>query len=144
MNQLEGLAGQKNMGLLKMDITAHKDLKILREIGPGDAVYVTGNAFSHVWMEEILTFLRKKQIPVVDIFPHTEQDGVLITLHQDPEQMGVKAASIAAKVLAGEKPEDVAPTVLTDATLAFNLNEATVLGVNIPDQLLSEASKVIK
>ena len=44
------------------------DVKKLKSIRKGDAVYITGSSLAHVWMEDILSLLREKKVPAVDMF----------------------------------------------------------------------------
>lgn len=144
MAELVTLAKQQKIDLAGVDIRSHGDLKKLKGIGKDNAVYITGSSLAHIWMEDILSLLREKNVPAVDIFPDPAEIGMLITLSHPPGQQGEKAAEIASKIIGGEKPENVAPELLRETELILNLVEAKALGINLPLQLIVEATRVVK
>jgi len=144
MTELVNLAQQQDIALATVDIRSQGDIKKIKSIGKGDAVYVTGSALAHVWIEDIVSLLREKKVPVVDIFSDSAETGMLITLFHPPGQQGEKAAEIAAKIIGGEPAENIARELLRETELVFNLVEARKLGINFPLQLIVEATRVIK
>ena len=68
----------------------------------------------------------------------------MMTLYQPAQTQGKMAAEMAWQILLGAKPADVAAHVFRDTELVFNLLEAKHLGINLPIQLLIEATKVIE
>lgn len=144
MTELNALAEQQNIDLARIDIRSHGDLRKLKSIGKNDAVYLTGSTLAHIWIEDILSLLWEKRVPAVGVFPDPDELGLLITLFQPPEQQGEKAAELAAKIIGGERVENIPPELLRATELVFNLNEANKLGIIFPLQLIVEATKVIK
>jgi putative ABC transport system substrate-binding protein len=144
MTELATLAKQQKVKHSKVDIRSHGDLRKFKGIARDDAVYVTGSSLVHVWIEDILEQLWDKRIPAVDIFPDTDELGMLITLFQPPEQQGKKAAEIVSKIIDGEQVNNIPPELLRTTELVFNLDEANHLGITFPMQLIVEATRVIK
>lgn len=145
MTELVDLAKRQNINLATVDIRSQGDIKKINStIGTNDAVYFTGSALAHIWIEDILLLLREKKIPAVDIFSDPAETGMLITLFHPPNQQGERAAEIAAKIIGGEAAENIAPELLRETELVFNLVEARQLGINFPIQLMVEATRVIK
>ncbi len=144
MTELVKLAQQQNIDLSRVDIRSQTDIKKIKGIGRSDAVYVTGSALAHIWIEDILALLQEKKVPVVDIFPDPAEAGILITLFHPPDQQGDRAAEIAAKIIGGEPAENIGPELLRETELVFNLLEARQLGITFPIQLIVEATRVIK
>jgi ABC-type uncharacterized transport system substrate-binding protein len=105
---------------------------------------MTGSSIAHLWLDDIITILDEKQIPVADIFPDDAESGVLMTLHQPSHEQGGMAAEMAWQILLGAKPADVAAHIFRDTELVLNLVEARHLGINFPIQLLIEATRVIE
>jgi len=78
------------------------------------------------------------------MFPDPAERGLLITLFHPPELQGEAAAEIVSKIIGGEKAENIAPQLLRETELVFNLVEARALGISLPLQLMVEATRVIK
>jgi putative ABC transport system substrate-binding protein len=58
--------------------------------------------------------------------------------------VGVKqAAGLADRILKGVQPADL-PVEMTEFFLAVNLQEAQVIGLDIPDDILSQADTIIR
>lgn len=140
---MRALSAEQNVKTLKIDLRSQSDLDKLQTI-QADAVFITGSSLAHLWLEEIVTILDKKQVPVADIFSDDTETGVLMTLYQPPHSQGEIAAEMARQILQGAKPGDIAPHTSRDTELVFNLIEARHLGLNFPIQLLIEATRVIE
>ncbi|MFH1216976.1 MAG: ABC transporter substrate binding protein [Pseudomonadota bacterium] len=137
------LAGQLGMKVDKIDIRSRDDLNKLTN-NEQDAVFLTGSSIVHLWIDDILAILRKKMIPVADIFPDSSEAGVLMALYQPPHLQGQMAAVMATQILRGEGPRSIAPHVSRDTELEFNLIEARHLNITIPVNVVIEATRVIK
>jgi putative ABC transport system substrate-binding protein len=140
---MQSLATQQNIKTERIDIRSRDDLDKLKTT-KSDVIFMTGSSIAHLWLDEIITTLDEKQIPVADIFPNDAESGVLMALYQPAHTQGEMAAEMAWQVLLGAKPADVAVHVFRDTELVFNLLEAKRLGINFPIQLLIEATKVIE
>jgi len=137
------LCSQQKIKTEKIDIRSRTDLEKVKTIN-ADAVFMTGSSIVHLWLDEIITSLDEKHIPVADIFPDASKAGVLMTLYQPTYSQGEMAAEIASQILLGKKPDDVTPHIMRDTELVLNLLEAKHLGIVIPVQLLIEATRVIE
>jgi len=137
------LCSQQKIKTEKIDIRSRADMERLKTVN-ADAVFMTGSSIAHLWLDEIITILDEKHIPVADIFPDESESGVLMTLYQPTNSQGEMAAEIASQILLGKKPVDVNAHVFRDTELVLNLVEAKHLGITIPIQLLIEATRVIE
>jgi len=140
---MKEVAEQQNIKAEKVDIRSRADLEELMSKNP-DAVFITGSSLVHLWLDDILAILKKEQVPAADIFPDDSEAGVLMTLFQPPHLQGTMAAAMAAQILRGEKPADIASHTFRDTELVFNLVEARHLGIAFPIHLLIEATRVIE
>lgn len=141
--EMKVLAWQQNIKTEKIDIRSQTGLdQVLAK--NADAVFITGSALAHLWINDILSILRKKQIPAADIFPDDLDSGVLMTLFQPPQAQGQMAADMASQILLGAKPGNILSYTFRDTELVFNLDEARRFGIDFPIQLLIEATKVVK
>lgn len=140
---MNALALQQNIKIEKIDIRSRADLDKLK-VANMDAVFITGSSLAHLWLNDILAILKKRQIPAADIFPDNSASGMLMTLHQPSSSQGQMAAEMASQILRGEKPATISPHIFRDTELVVNLVEAKNLGLTFPVQILVEATRVIK
>ncbi|GAB4340867.1 MAG: ABC transporter substrate-binding protein [Desulfobulbaceae bacterium] len=144
MTEIVSLSEEQRVELSRMDIRSHGDLRKFSELESDDGVYLTGSGLAHVWLDDLLSVSRAGKIPVVDIFPDPDEEGVLITLYHPPAEQGGRAADMAARIIGGEKPQDIVPQVMRDTELVINLVEAKRQGIMVPMQLVVEATRVIR
>jgi putative ABC transport system substrate-binding protein len=140
---MQSLTAQQNIKTERIDVRSRDDLDKLKTT-KSDVVFMTGSSIAHLWLDDIITILDEKQIPVADIFPDDSESGVLMTLYQPSHTQGEMAAEMAWKILLGAKPADVTAHIFRDTELVLNLVEAKHLGINFPIQLLIEATRVIE
>ncbi|NTW70609.1 MAG: hypothetical protein HGB23_12350 [Chlorobiaceae bacterium] len=140
---MAALAAQQNIKTEKIDIGSYPDLNKLKA-GNTDAVFITGSSLAHLWIKDILSILKKRQIPTTDIFPDDSDAGLLITLSHPPLVQGKMAAEMALQILLNKKPDAIPPYTSRDTELVYNLVEAKIIGITIPIDQLIEANRVIK
>lgn len=143
VDEIEKLAKEENIAMVKWNIAAEKDIEQLHNISDGDSLIITGSAFAHTMIESIMSIVQTKNVTTLDIFPGSEEHGVLMCYYQDPEEMGAKAAELAAKILIGYKPDQVEPILLSNSNLILNAKEAKRLKCQIPEQLARKATAII-
>lgn len=72
------------------------------------------------------------------------QAGALVSYGSDPHAEGVQAARLVARILRGERPQDLPVEGANKIELAINLKTARTLGVTIPRDILVRADRVIE
>jgi len=90
---------------------------------------------------ELTMAAMERGIPVGSVLPL--DDSVLITLASELFATGKQAARIADQIIQGAKPSDL-PVETSEARLTINLKTATQLGINVPDEILARANKIIR
>ena len=143
-NKLESLASLQNITLTKVNLRSNIDIGKIKRVSEDDAVILTGSALVHLWVDDIMSVLRKEKIPVADIFPDDAEAGVLMTLYRPALEQGKNAATMVSRILEGEQPNTITPVIHGDAELVFNLIEAEKMGLTFPIGLVVEATRVIK
>ena len=137
------LAERQNIQAVKIDIRSRTDLEKLKTVEM-EAAFITGSSLLHLWLDEIIDALDDGKIPAADIFPDDKESGVLLTLYQPSRSQGEMAAEMAWQLLRGEAPENISPYIFRETELVINNAEAKRLGINLPIQLLIEATRVIQ
>jgi len=72
------------------------------------------------------------------------QAGALVSYGSDPHAEGVQAARLVARILRGERPQDLPVEGANKIELAINLKTARSLGITIPRDILVRADRVIE
>ena len=72
------------------------------------------------------------------------QAGALVSYGSDPHAEGVQAARLVARILRGERPQDLPVEGASRIELAINLKTARSLGITIPRDILVRADRVIE
>jgi putative ABC transport system substrate-binding protein len=86
----------------------------------------------------------KAKIPTASTIGGGESGGVILTITANPQEQGRVAAQLAGKVLKGAKPSSLPVEQPKKVDMTINMREATELGLKVPFDLLSSATKVIK
>ncbi|MEZ4702936.1 MAG: ABC transporter substrate binding protein [Rhodothermales bacterium] len=81
------------------------------------------------------------RIPFAGIFPDATPH-TLFSLMIDLDQMGRLTADLAHRILQGE-PAGSLPVLSADAVLGVNLQAAALLGITVPESVLSHADTII-
>jgi putative tryptophan/tyrosine transport system substrate-binding protein len=72
------------------------------------------------------------------------QAGALVSYGSDPHAEGVQASRLVARILRGERPQDLPVEGANKIELAINLKTARSLGITIPREILVRADRVIE
>ena len=140
---MQSIAAQQDIKTVKIDIRSRADLAKIETV-KSDAVFITGSALVHLWLNDVMSVLGNEHIPIADIFPDDNETGMLMTLYQPPQEQGEMAAQMVWDILQGTKPADIAVHTFRDTELVFNLVEARHIGIEFPIHLLIEATRVIE
>lgn len=107
-----------------------------------DAIFMTSSSVVNAAFNSILNFARNKKIPVGALMTFKD-NGALVTLCGAPKEQGAGAASKLIEVLNGKKASNIPPTQGKDIELVFNMKEAREIGLKIPMELITEATRII-
>ena len=138
VKQYEGAYGFQSVrfNIKKMDDVA--------KITNVDALFLTTGCAAMHCVNNIIGVARKAKIPTATTIGGGENTGVILTISANPQEQGREAAKFAAKVIRGAKPSSMPVEQPKKVDLIVNLKEATALGLKVPFDLLTSATKVIK
>ncbi len=143
-NEFQRLTIEQHIRLTKINIKSRRDIEKLKSTTDDGAFFITGSAIVSSFIGDIIPMLQEKMAPSASIFPDQTADGVTLALYQPPAEQGKEAAKMAAKILLGTPPKNIAPEVLRDTELVVNLRAAKKIGINFPIHLIVEATTVIR
>jgi putative ABC transport system substrate-binding protein len=108
-----------------------------------DALYLLPDSQTESKWAEILAAANARNLPTSVANVGRVTDGALYTYAMKLDLGGIQAAGLADQILQGVKPADL-PVEMTEVFLAINLQEAQVIGIDIPDDILSQADTIIR
>jgi putative ABC transport system substrate-binding protein len=140
-NEVERLGGQLSFKTVKVNVRSRDSIARIRDV---DALLVTTSCAAMLYIDDIVSVARKQNIPTAALMAGGEDRGIILTLAADCTEQGKEAADRVASILRGENPSAMAVANPRKIQMTINLKEATSLGLKIPFDLLSAATRVIK
>ena len=111
--------------------------------GP-QALIVPDTSLAYARRKDIAQVAATKRLPAAYAFRETVEDGGLIAVSVDFEEMGHRTAVYVDKILKGAKPGDLPIEQPTKVEVAVNLKTAKALGLTIPPEVLLRADRVVE
>lgn len=109
-----------------------------------DALFLTTSCAALHCVENILGIAHREKIPTASTIGGEENKGVILTIAANPYEQGREAAKLAARLIKGAKPSSMPMESPRKVDMIVNLKEATYMGLKVPFDLLTSATKVIK
>lgn len=144
VEDLRQLENQYGFQTVKMAIRKPEDAKKLVFAGKAEAVLISVSSVANEALDVIVKLAHGAGILTVSQTGGTVEKGVILGLAPSATEQGEAAARIAARMLRGENPAGVPVELPKMVELALNLKEAGALGIKVPDDLLTDATRVIK
>ncbi len=139
--QLESVYGFQTVRIV---VKKTDEAKKLVFTGKADAVLITVSAVVNEAIEAVVKNAHAAKIPTISQLGGTAEHGVILSLSPSATEQGEAAGRMAARVLKGENPASIPGEVPKLVELVLNLKEAVAMGLKIPIDLISDATKVIK
>ena len=108
------------------------------------AVLAVSDSFLYSRRDQIIRLAARYSIPMMYPFRADAAAGGLLSYGTNIEEVFRQAGIYAARILKGEKPEDLPIQQPTRFGLVLNLKTAKALGVSFPSTLLARADEVIE
>lgn len=124
-----------------INLQGRRNIKALLSNKKFDAIIITHSCMANMVFQDIEDFAKMHKVPVASLMPGR---NFIIALYANPKELGEKSAERVIKILNGTSPERISRTCASDTELVFNLKEAVSIGFDIPVELVTEATKLIK
>lgn len=111
---------------------------------PPQAISLFADGFAIQNRHRIIDFAMSQRVPVVSGWPVFAQSGALFTYGPRLSESYRRLAYYVDRVLKGTKPADLPIERPTTFELVINLRTAKILGLTIPQSLLTSADDVIE
>jgi putative ABC transport system substrate-binding protein len=139
--EIERLEGQFGFKSVKIDFRSPSDAGKLRGV---DAIYITTSCSAQQCLSKIVGVARSLKAPTATTVSGGENMGIILTVAADAEEQGARAAELVGRVLEGASPAGIPVEVPRKIELVLNLREATSMGLKVPLDVLTSASRVVK
>lgn len=140
-SEVESMSARYSFKAVRFNIRKFGDASKIKDV---DALYLTTSCSAQHCADDILGVAKKLKLPSASAVSGSEDRGVIITVSADPKEQGREAADILIKLLEGGKPSAIPHKSPKKINLIINIKEANDIGLKIPFDVLSSATKVIK
>ena len=112
--------------------------------GKVDAIYVPTDSTVVSAMESVVKVSLSNKIPLFTAETAGVNRGALASVGLDWTEIGMDTGTIAARVLSGEKPGDIAVEPASKVSLRLNAKTAKAIGVTLPAAVVARAVQVVE
>lgn len=140
-NEVKQLEGSIGFSSVRFNIKKTDDAS---KVGNVDALFLTTACAAMHCVNNIIGIARKEKIPTAATIGGGEASGIILTIAANPQEQGREAAKMVAKVMKGAKASSLSVEQPKKVDVIINLKEATAMGLKVPFDLLTSATKVIK
>ena len=150
IEQAKAAAKEMNVELVSIEVDSPRDAigalgKLRRQ--SVDVVWVLPDrhVVAPTVLEQILLFSFRARVPVVGLSErHAEMGSLISVSFASSEDIGSQAGELAKQISAGRAVDQLAFTTARKLEVVVNLKSARKLGIEVPDELIKQASKVIR
>lgn len=141
--ELNRFSSQFGFKIEGINLKKPKELKQMLSAKKMDALFITNSTTSGRAFSSILSFSMENRIPTATFFSGKNQYAT-ITLSPASKEQGEKAAEKVISIFEGIPPDKIKVDASSETELVFNLKEAKSMGLRIPMELVTEATKLIQ
>lgn len=144
--RMEEQGGKFGFSVLKADVKSRESARqaIASAAGKVDAVFVTESILLTQGFRDLVETANQNKLPILSQIPDSADKGAMLALEADPVEQGQLLAVHAIQVLGGQKIFTLPVRTPKKVSLVVNMKVAESLGIKIPFQALSMATRVIK
>ena len=143
-DELAQFESQYGFQTVRMPVKRAEDARKLVFTGKADAVFISVSAAVNESLDVIVKAAHGAKIPTISQTGGSAEHGVILSLAPSATEQGEVAARLAARMLRGDNPAGMPAEFPKLVELVLNLKEAGVLGIKVPFDLITDATKVIK
>jgi putative tryptophan/tyrosine transport system substrate-binding protein len=146
LQEVRRIGGQQNFSVVDANVTSSAGLNsALNAMLPRiDMLYVSESSAGSLWFDKIIARAIAARVPVLSQMPDSAEKGAIVSLEVSPAEQGQLAAEYAAKVLKGVKPGQLPIITPKKIDLIINLRSVKALGLHVPFEGLTAATKILK
>jgi putative ABC transport system substrate-binding protein len=140
-NEVKQLEGSFGFSSRSFNVKRAEDAS---KIAGVDALYLTTGCTGMHCVTNIVGVARKGKMASGATIGGGEASGVILTIAANPQEQGKEAAERVAKLIKGASAASLPVDQPKKVDMIINLKEATEMGLKVPFDLVTSATKVIK
>lgn len=144
VEELAQLEGQYGFQTVRMSVKKSEDARKLTFNGKADAVFISVSSVVNEALDAVVKNAHAAKAPTISQLGGSSEHGVVLSLAPSAQEQGEAAGRLVARILRGEKPTGLPAEVPKLVELVLNLKEAGAMGIKVPFDLITDATKVIK
>ena len=109
-----------------------------------DGIFVASSEHHQTQFGFVAGYTNARKIPVITQLAGAADQGAFMVLETSAQEQGEKLAEIAGRVLSGENVQQIPMQTPHSISFVINLKLAKELGIKVPIQTLSVASRVVR
>lgn len=142
--ELAQLESQYGFQTVRMAVKRSADAGKLVFAGKADAVLISASAVVNEALDVVVKSAHAAKVLTISQTGGTAEHGVILSLAPSATEQGEAAARFTARMLRGEKPANMPVEFPKLVELILNLKAAGELGIKVPIDLITDATRVIK
>jgi putative ABC transport system substrate-binding protein len=143
-NELTQFESQYGFQTVRMPVKKAEDAGKLVFTGKADAVFLSVSAVVNQAIDVFVKSAHAAKALTISETGGAAEHGVILSLAPSATEQGAAAARFTARMLKGETPANMPAEFPRQVELVLNLKEAEALGIKVPFDLITDATKVIK
>lgn len=138
---------QRPLELVIREVSTARDLKrVFRSLRPGDVdgAFLLSPTLHHNFSSLSIRLAARAKLPVHANRKEWVEEGALFSYGLDFRPVGGVAARYVDSILRGTSPSDLPVEVVPDVEFAVNLETASKLGIEVPQEMIIRADQVYR
>jgi len=140
-------AGKLGLELVRRDVSTAEDIsRVLHAIPSSsiDAIYHVPSGLVGAHIDRLIARSKADRIPLIVHDDEWVNRGALLSYGTEGRSIGVQAAKIVAKVLAGAKPSDIPTQTPEKVLFSVNVSTAKAIRLTIPRNVLDRVDRFVE
>jgi len=139
-NDIKGLEDKNGFKTFFISAEKKEDSEKIKHVD----TLITTSCAAMTCVENYILLASKAKVPTASLIGGAEEKGIILTLSADPVEQGQKAAQKALEVVKGSSPSSIKIENPAKVNMIINMKAAKQLGLTLPFEVLTSATKVIK
>ena len=146
LKEIKRIAAQQEFAVFEINVSSVAGIDTALNALPSkvDCIFVSECAAGSKGFQKIVYRANEYKIPVISLIPTAADRGALVALEINPAEQGESAGESAVKIFNGKKISQIPIATPKKIDMIVNLRAAKALGLHVPFQVLSVATKIMK